>query len=111
NLAREYSALGPHAEAVKLFEETVAVMKAKLGPDHPTTLISMGNLAACWVAANRSSEAVPVIDDCIKRAAGKVLHPTTVPMVMDLRLPPLEKSKGSAGCPAAGGGWEKLKRS
>ena len=45
NLAASYSALGRHAEALKLREETLALMKAKLGPDHPDTLASMNNLA------------------------------------------------------------------
>ena len=35
NLAISYAALGRHAEALKLCEETLALMKAKLGPDHP----------------------------------------------------------------------------
>ena len=39
NLANSYAALGRHAEALKLREETLALQKAKLGPDHPDTLI------------------------------------------------------------------------
>ena len=38
NLAISYAGLGRHAEALKLNEETLALMKAKLGPDHPDTL-------------------------------------------------------------------------
>jgi hypothetical protein len=45
NLAVSYVDLGRHADAVKLQEETLALQKAKLGPDHPDTLTSMNNLA------------------------------------------------------------------
>ena len=37
-------------EALKLNEETLALQKAKLGPDHPDTLRSMHNLAICYRA-------------------------------------------------------------
>ena len=38
NLANSYDALGRHADALKLHEETLALSKTKLGPDHPETL-------------------------------------------------------------------------
>ena len=45
NLATIYSGLGRHAEALKLLEETLALLKVKLGPNHPDTLMSMYNIA------------------------------------------------------------------
>jgi hypothetical protein len=39
-LANGYTAVGRHSDAVKLHEETLALRKAKLGPDHPDTLLS-----------------------------------------------------------------------
>ena len=48
NLAVSYAALGRHAEALKLHEETLALRKARLGPDHPDTLASMSNLAISY---------------------------------------------------------------
>ena len=36
-----------------LLEETLKLRKAKLGPDHPETLISMNNLADAYQAAGR----------------------------------------------------------
>ena len=51
-----YAALGRHAEALKLGEETLALRKAKLGPDHPDTLWSMNNLAKAtppWAGRRR----------------------------------------------------------
>ena len=53
-LAVSYKALGRHSEALSLFEETLARMKAKLGPDHPSTLANMQGLAASeYLAAGR----------------------------------------------------------
>ena len=45
NLANTYDALGRRAEALELREATLALRKAKLGPDHPDTLMSMCGLA------------------------------------------------------------------
>ena len=58
NLAISYAALGRHAEALKLREETLALRKAKLGPDHPDTLISMNDLADSYAALGRQPEAL-----------------------------------------------------
>ncbi len=58
NLALDYDALGRHAEALKLREETVFLAKARLGPDHPKTLASMGNLALSYTALGRHAEAL-----------------------------------------------------
>ena len=57
NLANSI-ALGRHAEALKLHEETLALRKAKLGPDHPDTLLSMNNLANSYAALGRHAEAL-----------------------------------------------------
>ena len=110
NLANSYAALGRHAEALKLREETLALQKAKLGPDHPDTLISMGNLAESLVALDRPSEAVAIIDDCLRRAEGKVVDPRLVPFVLDLRLRAFAKQKDAAGCRQTAELWEKLNR-
>jgi Flp pilus assembly protein TadD len=45
HLAGVYAALGRLDEAVKLYEETLALRKAKIGRDHPDTLSSMNILA------------------------------------------------------------------
>jgi hypothetical protein len=74
-LANSYSALGRHAEALRLHEEMLAFRKAKLGPDHPAILWSTGALAGSLVALGRSSEAVALVDDCLIRAQRKPLGP------------------------------------
>ena len=54
NLAESYLAAGRAAEAIPLFEQTLAVRKRVLGPDHPDTLTSRNNLAAAYVEAGRA---------------------------------------------------------
>ena len=44
-LAVNYGSLGRRAEALRLFDETLARQKDKLGPDHPDTLWTMHFLA------------------------------------------------------------------
>ena len=53
-LALSYATLSRHAEAIKLLEETLTLQKAKLGSDHPSTLVSMNNLA--WLLATAPEE-------------------------------------------------------
>jgi len=110
NLADSYASLGRHADALKLYGETLALQKAKLGPDHPDTLRSMWGVAANLVALERGAEAVPVIDDCVERAAGKAVDPRLLTVVADLRLRHFEKAKDAAGCRQTAEMWEKLNR-
>jgi hypothetical protein len=108
HVASSYADLGRHADALKLYEETLTVQKAKLGPDHPDTLASMGGVATCLVHLDRSAEALPVIDDCVRRATGKIDDPRLLSTVMDLRLRYFEKAKDAAGCRQTAEMWEKL---
>ncbi len=55
-LAESYRVLGRFDEAVRLADESSALLKAKLGPDHPQTLLSAAILARCESAAGRNSE-------------------------------------------------------
>jgi hypothetical protein len=45
--------MGRQAEALKLLEETLVLDKAKLGSDHPDTLLSMQNLATFYPVLSR----------------------------------------------------------
>ena len=58
NLADTYAALGRHADALKLREETLALRKAKLGPDHPDTWLTKTDLAESYNALGRHAEAL-----------------------------------------------------
>ena len=64
-LASSYQALGRHAEALKLHEQTLALRTAKLGSDHPDTLRSRLSVASGLVRLGRGAEAAA---DC-RRAA------------------------------------------
>ena len=110
NLADTYSALGRHADALKLREETLALRRAKLGPDHPDTLITMSELVGNLVAANRSQEASPMIDECLRLAAGKNVDASVLLSAHDARLRIYEKAKDAAGCRRTAEMWEKLNR-
>jgi serine/threonine protein kinase/tetratricopeptide (TPR) repeat protein len=110
NLANSYTALGRHADALRLHEETVALMKVKLGPDHPDTILNMANLAQSLVNIDRGPEGMALLDDCFRRAAGKVVDPRLLPAVLTLRLRYCRKTRDAAGCRQTAEMWEKLKR-
>jgi tetratricopeptide (TPR) repeat protein len=58
NVANSYDSLGQYAEAIALYEKTVALQKAKLGVDHPDTLLSMLGLSTSYSNADRHAEAI-----------------------------------------------------
>jgi eukaryotic-like serine/threonine-protein kinase len=110
NLAESYAALGRDAEALKLREETFPLRRAKLGADHPDTLITMAELAESLVAANRIHEATPMVDECLRRAAGKNVDASVLFTAYNARLRIYEKAKDAAGCRQTAESWEKLNR-
>ena len=75
-------ALGRHQDAVVLLEEALELRKAKLGLDHADTLSNMHELAESLINCNRGTEAVPLIDDCIGLAAGKLVAASFVPKLV-----------------------------
>jgi hypothetical protein len=133
NLAANYVRADRHAEALKLYQERLALMKAKFGLDHPETLTSMYGVARSLVGLDRDAEALPIIDECLRRAggksvavdlipggfwtdsnpaqktAGKSVPPDLIPALLYLRLQHFEKTKDAAGCRATAEEYEKLK--
>jgi tetratricopeptide (TPR) repeat protein len=79
NLARSYHALGRYIEALKLNEETLALRQARLGPNHPDTLMSMHNLARSYHALGRYSEALKLHEETLAKRKAKLPpdHPDT----------------------------------
>ena len=77
NLANTYRYLGRHAEALKLHQETLALRKAKLGPDHPDTLVSMNNLAASYYYLGRHAEALKLHEETLALHESQAAAPTT----------------------------------
>ena len=69
-----------------LYEQTLADCERVLGPDHPSTLTSRGNLAHAYHAARRLSDAVAMSEralaDC-ERVLGPD-HPLTRTMRQNL---------------------------
>src|SRR5262249_43733679 len=61
NLARAYQAAGQLDRAVPLFEQALAGLKAKPGPDHPDTLTTLNNLALAYLAAKQPEKALPLL--------------------------------------------------
>ena len=80
NLATGYLTAGKLDKALPLFEETLALQKAKLGPDHPDTLLSMNNLAGGYLTAGKLDKALPLLEEtlALQRAKLGPDHPDTL---------------------------------
>jgi hypothetical protein len=62
-----YRVAGRLKEALALLEEALKLKRAKLGPDHPDTLMGMNNLAGTFLAAERWREAESILRRCLER--------------------------------------------
>ncbi len=73
-------AAGKLDKALPLFEETLALMKTKLGPDHPDTLTSMNNLAQAYQDAGKLDKALPLLEETLALMKTKLGpdHPETL---------------------------------
>ena len=68
---------------IPFFEETLKLMKAKLGPDHPDTLFTMYNLAVAYWQAKQLDKSIPMFEDMLRLQEAKVgrQHPETLQTV------------------------------
>jgi hypothetical protein len=112
NLANWYQAVGRPADALKLYQETLALKKTTLGPDHPDTLYSESGVIAALMALKRPAEALPRIDALVAAAdqaaaAGKRPDPRLVPQMFTFRVRIHREAKDAAGCRATAQMWEK----
>ena len=57
-MARAYLSTGLLHQAIILFEQTLADSERILGPDHPDTLTSRGNLARAYLYAGGLEQAI-----------------------------------------------------
>jgi eukaryotic-like serine/threonine-protein kinase len=110
NLANSYSKLNQHEAAYQLRKETLALRQKTLGRSHPDTLRSMRTLAQSLIQLDRGIEAVPLIDECVRRAAGQVVHPKLILGVMDLRMRHFENANDVARCRETANMWEQQHR-
>jgi eukaryotic-like serine/threonine-protein kinase len=95
---------------LKLGEEELALRRANLGASHPNTLLSMWSVSESLLKLHRGDEAVQLIDECVQRAAGKVVDPRLLPGVLVLRLRHFERLKDAAGCRRTAEMYEELNR-
>jgi tetratricopeptide (TPR) repeat protein len=58
NLAYALSATGNVDDAIKMHLETLQIARAKLGPNHPTTLATTNNLARAYQTIGRAGDAI-----------------------------------------------------
>ena len=72
-----YRDAGKLDQALPLFEETLKLTKAKLGPDHPDTLTSMNNLAAGYRDAGKLDLALPLFEETLRSCRKPSSAPTT----------------------------------
>jgi tetratricopeptide (TPR) repeat protein len=88
NLAVGYSATGKLALALPLLEETLRLLKARLGPDHPDTLMSMANLAMAYLDAKKLDLALPLLEETFKLSKAKLGpdHPHTLTRMDNLAM-------------------------
>jgi tetratricopeptide (TPR) repeat protein len=86
NLATGYKSAGKLDLALPLYEETVGLMKARWGTDHPDTLAVMSNLAAAYHAAGKLDRALPLFEETLrlKKARLGADHPDTLATMNNL---------------------------
>jgi serine/threonine protein kinase/tetratricopeptide (TPR) repeat protein len=79
-VANSYSALGRHADALKLREEVVALCTRRLGPDHPDTLRCRFNLAVSYAAVGRGADALKLNQETLALMKARLGpdHPDTL---------------------------------
>jgi tetratricopeptide (TPR) repeat protein len=63
NRASAYWSLKQLDKSIPLFEETLKLHEAKLGRDHPGTLMTMANLGVNYMDAGRLAEALPLLEE------------------------------------------------
>ena len=68
------------AEAIPLLKDSLEIKKVKLGPDHPDTLMTMNNLAGCYMQSGNLDQALPLMKETLELLKAKVGadHPNTI---------------------------------
>jgi len=78
--------LGEASLAVEVFQKALATRKAKLGPDHPDTLISMNELAWACQDSGQLAKAVTLYEETLEKSRAKLGpdHPDSVIVIHNL---------------------------
>jgi hypothetical protein len=72
--------------------------------------MSMSGVAESLVSLDRGAEAIPILDEILRRASGRAGDPSLVPDVVALRSRYFAKTRDVAGCRTTAEMWEKLGR-
>jgi tetratricopeptide (TPR) repeat protein len=101
-LAGAYRALGRLDEAVRLLEETHRLYQARLAPDHPDRLATMGNVALLYGEVGRWSEAIPLLRQALelKKAVHGEGHPETAIALHNLGVAYRDAGQAAEALPA-----------
>ena len=73
-LGKSLIGLGLPHKAVVLLKKALATYQAKLGPEHPHTLISMNNLALAYQDSGDLEHALPLNEEELKLQDRKIVH-------------------------------------
>jgi tetratricopeptide (TPR) repeat protein len=93
-LGKLYEGQGKYTEAEPLYVECLAMRKQVLGDRHPSTLVSMNNLAALYDSQGKLAEAEPLYVECLamhRQVLGD-RHPSTLMTMNNLAI--LYKNQG-----------------
>jgi serine/threonine protein kinase len=87
-LGRTLLSLGRAQEAIEFLTWARDTRQGKLGPDHPDTLGSMGNLAEGYRTAGQLAKALPLLEETLKLMKAKLGpdHPDTLTSMNNLAL-------------------------
>ena len=65
SLAQAYREAGRLGDAIPLLEQAVALRKAKLPPEHPDTIASLGQLGSAYLDLKRFADAEVTLRECL----------------------------------------------
>jgi len=77
HVAKHHLDRGQHEEGVRILEEIVPLMKAKVGEDNAMTLLRMKNLAATYWKLNRLEQSIPLFEELLaleEKSWGENIH-------------------------------------
>jgi serine/threonine protein kinase/tetratricopeptide (TPR) repeat protein len=109
NLADSFRAVGRHEEALRVDQDTRSRREKLLGADHPDTISSVWSVAHDLIRLQRGDKAIPLLDECLKRAVGRHLH-RDFWVAARLRLRHFEKARNVEECRRTAELWEMQER-
>ena len=100
-LGQSQLGLGYPEKAIGLFSAARATFTRLLGPDHPDTLTSMGEVAGVYRCAGELDRALPLFEEILSRAKSKLDpgHSVTLGSISDLALAYLDAGQFERAVP------------